>query len=114
MLRAHNVLVGQLEFSVVSKRGTEMPITLSKIAALCLVIVYTSISVFMAGFVAIPGMMILLVPPLGLIWFAEDLSEFTGYVGKGGTIDQSSPEFLIAAFGWLVLLGLPIYMYYSS
>ncbi|WP_144054896.1 hypothetical protein [Rhodopirellula europaea] len=91
-----------------------MVVTLSKIAALCLVIVYTSISVFMAGFVAIPGMMILLVPPLGLIWFAEDLGEFTGYVGKGGTVDRSSPEYLIAAFGWLVLLGLPIYMYCYS
>ena len=91
-----------------------MVITLSKIVALCLVIVYTAISVFMAGFAAIPGMMILLIPPLGLIWFAEALSEMTGYVGKGGTINQSSPEFLIAAFGWLVLIGLPIYVYYAS
>ena len=91
-----------------------MVITVSKIVALCLALIYTAIAVAMTGFAAIPGMMILLVPPLGLIWFAEDLSEFTGYVGKGGTIDQSSPEFLIAAFGWLVLIGLPIYMFYSS
>ena len=91
-----------------------MVITLSKIVALCLALIYSGIAIAMSGFAVIPGMMILLIPPLGLIWFAEDLSEMTGYVGKGGTIDQSSPEFLIAAFGWLVLIGLPIYMYCYS
>ncbi|MCS7470907.1 hypothetical protein NZK35_29995 [Stieleria sp. ICT_E10.1] len=89
-------------------------ITISKIVALSLAVIYTAIAVAMAGPAAIPGMLILLVPPLGLIWFADELSEFTGYVGKGGTIDQSSPEFLIAAFGWLVLFGLPIYLFYAS
>jgi hypothetical protein len=90
-----------------------MAVTFSKIFALCLVLIYTGIAVAVSGPAAIPGMMILLVPPLGLICFAEELSEFTGYVGKGGAIDQSLPEFLIAAFGWLVLLGLPIYALYS-
>lgn len=49
-------------------------ITISKIVALSLALIYTAIAVAMTGPAAIPGMLILLVPPLGLIWFAEDLN----------------------------------------
>ncbi|MCS7468613.1 hypothetical protein NZK35_18320 [Stieleria sp. ICT_E10.1] len=70
----------------------ELMITVSKIVALCLALLYTAIAVAMTGLAAIPGMMILLAPPLGLIWFSEDLSEFTGYVGKGGQSISRRPS----------------------
>ena len=35
-------------------------------------------------------------------------------VGKAGHYDPSSPEFSIAGFGWLILIGLPIYIYFSN
>ena len=31
---------------------------------------------------------IVLLVPLGLIWFPEELGGFTGYVSRGGTIDR--------------------------
>lgn len=88
-----------------------MSITPSKIAALVLVLFYTLIAIITIGTTAVFGVLLLLVPPLALIWYSEELSEFTGYIGRGTTIHQTSPEFLIAAFGWLVLLGLPIFAY---
>ena len=44
-----------------------MEITPSKIVALCLVIIYAVAAIVSGGLAAIPGIAILLVPPLGLI-----------------------------------------------
>jgi len=91
-----------------------MVITPSKLLALCLVVIYASAAIVSSGLIALQGVAMVLLPPLCLIWFAESLSEFTGYVGKGGNIDQASPEFLVAGFGWLVLLGLPVYLFLAA
>jgi hypothetical protein len=50
--------------------------------------------------------MLALMLPLALIWFPEQLGSFTGYVGRGGSIDTETPGWLVAGFGWLLLLGL--------
>ncbi len=46
----------------------------------------------------------LLLIPLGLIWFAEMLGAFKGNVGGGGIINTETPEWMVAGFGWLLLL----------
>ena len=91
-----------------------MMVTVDKLVALGMVVVYTLIGSVMGGLVMLPGLAISLLPPLGLIWFADELGEFTGYVGRGGVVDQTSPPFLIAGFGWIVLIGLPIYIVFFS
>jgi hypothetical protein len=53
---------------------------------------------------------ILLLVPLGLIWFPEELGGFTGYVSRGGNIDTETPPAVVTFLGWLflVLIGIPI------
>jgi hypothetical protein len=46
--------------------------------------------------------------PLTLIWFAEELGDFTGYVGRGDYIDERTPAILVSLMGWLFLVGLPV------
>jgi hypothetical protein len=43
--------------------------------------------------------------PLALIWFPEFLGGMTGW-GTRARVDQPSPPRLVAAAGWVLLLGL--------
>jgi hypothetical protein len=52
-----------------------------------------------------------LLPILALIWFGDALGSFTGYVGRGGTIDQESPGCLVCALGWFLLVGIPVVLW---
>ncbi len=46
-----------------------------------------------------------ILPPLALIWFAEMLGALRGNVGHGGgVINTDTPEWMVAGFGWIVLL----------
>lgn len=53
---------------------------------------------------------IVLLVPLGLIWFPEELGGFTGYVSRGGNIDTETPPGIVTFLGWLilVLIGIPV------
>jgi hypothetical protein len=53
----------------------------------------------------------LLLLPLALSWFPEQLGNFTGYVGRGGDIDTETPPGLVSALGWFFLLGYPVLIY---
>jgi hypothetical protein len=44
--------------------------------------------------------------PLALIWFPESLAGLIGW-GTRAPVDRPSPPRLVAAAGWLLLLGLP-------
>ena len=46
--------------------------------------------------------------PLALIWFAEPLGQYTGYVGRGGYIESPTPSFLVAAVGWIWIIAILI------
>ena len=48
--------------------------------------------------------------PLALIWFPELLCGLTGW-GTRAPIDRPSPPRLVAAAGWLFLLGLPLLVF---
>ncbi len=63
----------------------------------------TGIEIFetIAGFMA----------PVLMIWFPQEINDFTlGTTGEGGTIDKPTPAFLISGFGWLVLVGVPLFV----
>jgi len=58
------------------------------------------------------GFCVLLLLALALIWFSEELGSFTGYLGRGRTIDAPTPPPLIAIVGWFFLLvAMPIMLY---
>jgi hypothetical protein len=84
-----------------------MRVTLSKIAGLAVAIGWI-IAAFTLGrswtFALTVAVGTLL--PLTLIWFPEFLGSMTGW----GTwpVTRPSPPWLVAALGWLLLLGLPM------
>ena len=85
-----------------------MRVTLSKIAALAV-----SIGLVVATFVLERSWSLALTVAVGtllllaLIWFPEFFGSLTGW-GRRAPIDRPSPPLLVAALGWLLLLGLPI------
>lgn len=81
-----------------------MEITTSKIAAVLIAICYAVAIVANAGFTKQAAGALLLLVPLGLIWFPEELGGYTGYVSRGSTIDAETPPFIVAGMGWLILV----------
>lgn len=57
---------------------------------------------------------IVLLLPLALIWFPDELGNFTGYVGRGGNIDTATPSILVTIMGWFFLVGFPVLFYFLS
>jgi hypothetical protein len=47
----------------------------------------------------------MLLLPLGLIWFPEEIGSYRGYVSRGSTIDTETPPFIVSGLGWLFLAG---------
>lgn len=50
---------------------------------------------------------IALIFPLACIWFGEQLGRYTGPI-RGHCPTVATPGWLVAAGGWLVLLGVPL------
>ena len=48
---------------------------------------------------------------LCLIWFGDAMGDFTGYIGRGGDVTTESPGWLVAAFRWILLLGVPLLLF---
>ena len=60
------------------------------------------------------GCLVLLFP-LALIWFPEQIGDATGYfVGHMMYVDKSTPPILITIIGWLFLIGLPVIVFLAS
>jgi hypothetical protein len=57
---------------------------------------------------------LILLLPLALIWFAVPIGRAKDYWYRGQHIDQESPPVLVAAAGWFFLVGLPIAIYFLS
>ena len=43
--------------------------------------------------------------PLALIWFAENIGNYTGWVGSMRVVDQATPAAAIRFMGWVFLLA---------
>jgi len=87
-----------------------MEITISKIVAVVIALGYAIAIVVNVGFTTHATSVLLLFVPLGLIWFPEELGSYTGYVGRGSTIDAETPAAVVSFIGWLFLLliGIPV------
>ena len=81
-------------------------ITISKVLALVVVLVYGIAIVVSGGAKGLPVIFVLLVP-LGMIWFPDEIGDYIGPAGHG-TVDRPSPGWLIAALGWFFLVGMPL------
>ena len=80
-----------------------MEITISKIVAVVIALIY-AIAVVIAVGLSRAGGVLLLVVPLALIWFPEELGSYTGYVSRGSTIDTETPPAIVVFLGWLILV----------
>jgi hypothetical protein len=86
-----------------------MEITISKIVAVVIALGYAIAMVVNLG-LSRAGGVVLLIVPLGLIWFPEELGSYTGYFSRGSTIDTETPPFIVSGLGWLFLFlfGMPV------
>jgi hypothetical protein len=59
------------------------------------------------------GVFIGLVFPMACIWFSEPLGNYTGII-RGQLMTSSSPAVLVCGGGWLILVGIPIFVFFIS
>lgn len=93
-----------------------MQITFAKILALLITLAYAAI--FVVSAVAgthstaeavvrsCEGCLVLMVP-LALILFPEQIGAATGYIGHS-VIDAESPPVIVSAMGWIFLVAIPV------
>jgi hypothetical protein len=92
---------------------------ISLVSKICAVLI--AIGYFVAMLVAEHGLTknslvggAVLLLPLVLIWFPEELGSYTGLVTRGGQIDTETPPGLVSAMGWFFLVGLPVLVYFLT
>lgn len=106
------------QFTMIRSGGSSVAveITIGKILALLIAIGYAVGTAVHAHGVTpdLVGGCVILLLPLALIWFPEEMGSFTGYVGRGGSIDTETPPILVSIAGWFFLVGLPVLMYFLS
>jgi hypothetical protein len=93
-----------------------MQITIGKFLSLLIAVAYTAAIIFQdhgITFSVVRASLVLLIP-LGLIWFPEEIGSFTGYVGRGGNIDTETPPIMVTVMGWVLLVGMPALVYYVT
>jgi len=78
----------------------------SRALSLLVAAAYVAVCVWQDGAKDLPPFLVLLLP-LALIWFPEQIGSMTGYFGVGhGSITAESPPLLVAFVGWVFLLGI--------
>ena len=84
----------------------------SRIISLAIAVVYVVIAIIDRGRVSNEVLLVVIAVgfPLALIWFPYVFGNYIGPV-RGGYIDTPTPAFLVAAAGWVFLIGLPIFMW---
>ena len=93
-----------------------MQITIAKLLSFVIALVYAVLLIVNQGGIterAFKGCAVLLLP-LALIWFPDELGSLTGYIGRGGNINTETPPILVSIMGWFFLVGLPVLMYFLS
>jgi hypothetical protein len=99
-----------------------MVVTNIKLASLAVAFVYLALALFVAhaGVNDLLTLCMMLLIPLGLIWFPDELGSVSP-VRRGGkwTTEgagrwSESPGILVATMGWFFLLGMPLLIYLLS
>jgi hypothetical protein len=94
-------------------RVTTVEITISKIISVLIALGYIAANIIHFGVTrVVVAIAIALLVPLALIWFPDEIGTFTGYVGRGGYINQETPPILITIMGWFFLVGMPVILYF--
>jgi hypothetical protein len=86
-----------------------MQITIGKVLSLLVAIGYTILAVIAGGMYGLRCSAVLVLP-LGLIWFPEEIGSLTGYF-KTGYVNVQTPAIIISFIGWFFLVGLPVILY---
>jgi hypothetical protein len=73
---------------------------------------YLTVAYFHGGGLITMKIAVFLLLPMGCIWFAEAFGGYTGLDGHLQVIDTPTPPFLICACGWLLLVGVPVVLYF--
>lgn len=56
---------------------------------------------------------VVLLVPLALIWFPDEIGSATGYfAGHSLRVDVETPPILISIMGWIFLVGFPVLFYF--
>jgi hypothetical protein len=87
-----------------------MEITRWKLAALAV----GALEVALVAAVArerVVDVVIIVVAGLVLIWFSEALGSATGFIGHG-EVTSETPGWMVAGFGWCVMIGVPVGMWW--
>lgn len=87
-----------------------MELTIGKLASVVIALVYIVVLVVNQGVEAFKGCVVLLIP-LALIWFPDELGSLLGSVG-GGNINTETPPILVSVIGWFLLVGMPLVLYF--
>jgi len=91
-----------------------MQVTIAKLLSLVIAMVYAVLLIVnQSAETACKGCAVLLLP-LALIWFPEELGSMTGYFWKGSYVNAESPPILLSILGWFFLVGLPVLFYFLS
>ena len=91
-----------------------MQVTIAKLLSLVIALVYAVLLIVsQSAEAACKGCAVLLLP-LALIWFPEELGSMTGYFWKGSYVNAESPAILLSILGWFFLVGLPVLFYFLS
>jgi hypothetical protein len=92
-----------------------MEVTLGKLLAVAVAIITASIALIRHGIhTATIVFCLVLVVPLGLILFAEPLSDFVGPTSRGGYVNTPTPSWMLTAAGWLGLAALLFMLFFRG
>ena len=90
----------------------EMQITLGRILGLLIAIAYVLLAVASYGLTTGLKVCVILLLPLALIWFPDELGSLTGIYIQHSLVNRESPPVLICLMGWFFLVGLPLLLMY--
>jgi hypothetical protein len=82
--------------------------TEAKVIAFCIAVCDAMILFARYG-KAVPFVFLLV--PIAFIWFGDEFGGFKGNVGRG-TVNTETPGWMVAGFGWLLLLAVSGYVIY--
>jgi hypothetical protein len=92
-------------------KESPVEITIGKIISVLIALGYVIAIIVHSGLSVVLIKAAILLLPLALIWFPEEIGSFTGYVGRGGYVNNETPPIMITIMGWFFLVGMPVILY---
>jgi hypothetical protein len=86
-----------------------MQVSIGKILSLLVAIGFAVLAFKAAGLYGVKCAAVLLFP-LVMIWFPEEIGSLAGYF-KSGYVNVQTPAVIVSFIGWFFLVGLPVILY---